>query len=152
MTVINAHCEQVAPPSRSHHLATTRSIGLTPAGKQDGILKTISMSDSSIPTPLPSPPKGFTLIELLVVITVIAILAGMLLTGLSKAKQTGTMAACLANQKTLILAWTLYTDDNEDRLCSSRACYDRPGNLQDKQIWVFRLQDENGRPPPPSNE
>ncbi|MBI4664059.1 MAG: prepilin-type N-terminal cleavage/methylation domain-containing protein, partial [Verrucomicrobia bacterium] len=74
--------------------------------------------------PYPTP-KGFTLIELLVVIAIIAILASLLLPALSKAKEKGTMASCLGNQRNLILAWTMYADDNGDRLCSCLACYDR---------------------------
>lgn len=92
--------------------------------------------------------RGFTLIELLVVIAIIAILASLLLPALSKAKQKGTMASCLMNQKNLILAWMMYADDNEERICSSRACYNRVNNEVDKQIWVFRPQDANGRPTP----
>ena len=58
--------------------------------------------------------RCFTLIELLIVVAIIAILAGMLLPALNRARESALKIACVSNHKTLAGAAIQYNMDNQD--------------------------------------
>ena len=83
--------------------------------------------------------NAFTLIELLVVVAIIALLMGILMPVLRKARDAGRQTVCLSNVRSLTIAWSMYSDENDNRLINANAVriqQSAPG----KDVWA------SGRP------
>ena len=77
--------------------------------------------------------RAFTLIELLVVIAIIAILAGLLLPALARAKQKASQTQCLNNQRQLALGFVMYADENADVMPSDAS----RGAGWHQEDWIY---------------
>ncbi|MFO1461863.1 MAG: prepilin-type N-terminal cleavage/methylation domain-containing protein [Verrucomicrobiota bacterium] len=82
----------------------------------------------SVPVPLGNGARAFTLVELLVVVAIVAVLAGLLLPTLGRAKAKGLDAVCVSHLRQLGIATRTYAEDHHERLPSAELLPTLPVN------------------------
>lgn len=102
----------------------------------------MTIARTSPPAPRAAQSRGFTLIELLVVVAIIAILAGMLLPALARARDKGRAAVCQSNLRQLIIAATLYDQEHNEFPIGWDSS---AGQMKPPGLWYYQLQPFLGR-------
>jgi prepilin-type N-terminal cleavage/methylation domain-containing protein/prepilin-type processing-associated H-X9-DG protein len=94
----------------------------------------------------PRAAAGFTLVELLVVIGIIAVLIGILLPALGRAREAASKTACLSNMRQLTTGWIMYANDHKGYLVFAETWKkDEPvssGPPHDQDGWMLSGNDE----------
>jgi prepilin-type N-terminal cleavage/methylation domain-containing protein len=87
--------------------------------------------------------RAFTLVELLVVIGIIAVLIGILIPVLGRARDQANKTACMSNIRQVMIGFTMYANNNKDK-CPFGARLDNPGGVDLPEDWVHWRQGING--------
>ena len=77
--------------------------------------------------------KGFTLIELLVVIAIIALLMGILMPALNKARESGRKVVCQSNLRQIGVAHLLHAEDNQNKIVAAI-------HAKTREMWIVTLE------------